>query len=77
MSLYFQGVRVTLKKGLGSFNVACNDQKKELGWASAEPWFILTNLENLAAAMTAYRKRFDITHHRLPNPLGGCNPDVD
>jgi hypothetical protein len=69
MNLYFQGIRVTLKKGFGSFNVACNYQEKELGWAPEEPWFILTNLESLAAAMTAYRKRFDIeiSHPQCPH----------
>ena len=73
MSFYFEGVKVTLKKGFGRFNVACHSQEKELGSTPEEPWFILTNLESLSAAMTAYRKRFDIEEMFRDFKLGGYN----
>ncbi|NJL57719.1 IS4 family transposase [bacterium] len=73
MSLYFEGVRVTLKKGFGRFNVACKYQDEELGWAPEEPWFILTNLESLTAAMAAYKKRFDIEEMFRDFKQGGYN----
>jgi Transposase DDE domain len=73
MKLYFQGTRVTLKKGFGRFNVACKYQDKELGWAPEEPWFILTNLEGLTAAIEAYKKRVDIEEMFRNFKQGGYN----
>jgi hypothetical protein len=49
------------------------NQEKELGWALEEPWFILTNLESLAAAMAADRKRFDIAEMFRDFKGGGYN----
>lgn len=73
MKLYFQGTRVTLKKGFGRFNVACKYADKDLGWAPEEPWFILTNLEGLTAAIEAYKKRFDIEEMFRDFKQGGYN----
>lgn len=43
VALYLQGVKVTLTRGFTNFNVACKWQRKYLGWAPEEGWFILTN----------------------------------
>lgn len=59
-SLYLEGVNVTKQKGFGKFNLAAKWKRKYRGWAPAEGWFILTKLENLSKAITAYQKRFDI-----------------
>jgi len=47
------GVKVTKQRF--SFNVACKWQRKILGLAPEEGWFILTNLENLER-ITAYKR---------------------
>lgn len=73
MKLYFQGKRVTLKKGFGRFNVACKYQDKDLGWAPEEPWYILTNLEGLTAAIKTYKRRFDIEEMFRDFKRGGYN----
>jgi hypothetical protein len=60
VSVYLQGVHVTKQKGFAPFNVACKWQRQYRGWVADEGWFILTNLENLAAAIRRYQRRFDI-----------------
>jgi len=59
-SLFLQGVKVTKKKGYGQFNVAAKWKRKIHGLSTEEGWFILTNLDDLAMAITAYKKRFGI-----------------
>lgn len=60
VSDYLQGVHVTKQKGFAPFNVACKWPRQYRGWVADEGWFILTNLENLAAAIPGYQRRFDI-----------------
>ncbi len=60
ISFFLQGVKVTKTQGFFSFNVACKWQRKILGLAPEEGWFILTNLESLELAVAAYKKREDI-----------------
>jgi hypothetical protein len=59
-SLFLQGVKVTKLKGFGYFNIAAKWKKKIGGVAPCEGWFILTNLEGLQVAISAYKQRFDI-----------------
>ncbi|NEN99178.1 MAG: hypothetical protein F6K50_27970 [Moorea sp. SIO3I7] len=59
LSLFLQGVKVTKTRGFISFNVPCKWQRKIKGIAPKEAWFILTNLESLELAISAYKKRFD------------------
>lgn len=59
-SLYLEGINVTKQKGFDKFNVAAKWKRLYRGWAPDEGWFILTNLDSLSSAITAYRKRFDI-----------------
>jgi hypothetical protein len=59
-SFYLEGVKVTKQKGFDKFNVAAKWKRKYRGWAPNEGWFILTNLDSLSSAITAYQKRFDI-----------------
>lgn len=58
--LFLNGVNVTKSKGFGKFNLACKWKKTYRGVKTKEPWFILTNLDNLDMAIKAYKKRFDI-----------------
>ena len=73
ISLYFQGVKVTKKKGIRGFNVACKWQKKSQGWVPEEGWFILTSLPDLPSAISAYKKRFCIEEMFRDCKSGGYN----
>lgn len=73
VTLYLQGVKVTKTKGFTNFNLACKWQRKYLGWAPEEGWFILTNLDELATAITAYKKRFCIEEMFRDFKSGGYN----
>lgn len=72
-SLYLKGVNVTKQKGFEKFNVATKWKRKYQGWTPDEGWFILTNLENLSAAITAYPQRFDIEEMFRDFKKGGYN----
>ena len=43
-------------KGFGGFNLAAYWQRKSKKKAAAQGWYILTNLDNLAAALKAYTR---------------------
>ncbi len=72
-SLYLQGINVTKQKGFENFNVAAKRKRKYRGWAPDEGWFILTNLDSLSEAITAYQKRFDIEEMFRDCKSGGYN----
>lgn len=72
-SLYLEGVNVTKQKGFDNFNVAAKWKRKYQGWAPDEGWFILTNLDSLSSAITAYQKRFDIEEMFRDCKSGGYN----
>ncbi len=55
------------------FNLACKWKRKILGVAPSEAWFILTNLETLKWAISAYKKRFDIEEMFRDFKKGGYN----
>lgn len=71
--LYFKGVKVTKTKGFTGGNVACKWRRKYRGWTADEGWFILTSLEGLDAALTAYQKRFRIEEMFRDFKSGGYN----
>lgn len=73
VSVFLQGVKVTKTKGFISFNVAGKWQRKNLGVAPKEGWFILTNFETLSSAITAYKQRFDIEEMFRDFKKGGYN----
>ena len=73
MSVYFEGVKVTKTKGFAGFNLAAKWQKKYRHKCSQEPWFILTNLPDLAAATSAYAQRMGIEEMFRDFKLGGYN----
>jgi hypothetical protein len=56
-----------------SFNVAAKWQRKILGIAPQEGWFILTNLTSLEAAISAYKRRFGIEEMFRDFKKGGDN----
>lgn len=73
VSFFIRGVKVTKTKKLAGFNIACKWPRKYLGWNPEEGWFILTNLESLSAAITAYKKRFCIEEMFRDFKRGGYN----
>jgi hypothetical protein len=75
VSLFWQGVKVTKQKNKGfkSFNLAAKWQRKILGVAPKEGWFILTNLDSLELSITTYKKRFDIEEMFRDFKSGGYN----
>ena len=59
-SCFFNQITVTESKGFGPVQLAGKWKRRYDGFAPDEPWFILTNLDSLDAAISAYQKRFSI-----------------
>jgi hypothetical protein len=76
MSCYYQGVRVTKTKGFSGFNLAAKWKRNYRRKGSKEPWYILTNLDNLAAATDAYSQRMGIEEMFRDLKGGGYNLEV-
>jgi len=74
-SFFLQGVKVTKQKNkdFKGFNVAGKWQRKILGMTPKEGWFILTNLDTLSGAISAYKKRFGIEEMFRDFKSGGYN----
>lgn len=75
-SLYYQGVKVTKTKGFGGFNLAAKWKRNYQGKSSKETWFILTNLDSLSAATSAYAKRMGIEEMFRDFKRGGYNLEI-
>lgn len=74
-SFFLQGVKVTKRKNkeFKGFNVAGKWQRKNTGQTPKEGWFILTNLDSLPSAISAYKKRFVIEEMFRDFKSGGYN----
>lgn len=73
MSLYYQGIKVTKTKGFEGFNLAAKWKRNYRGKSSKETWFILTNLNSLSEATSAYAKRMGIEEMFRDFKAGGYN----
>ncbi|OUL23619.1 transposase [Nostoc sp. RF31YmG] len=73
LSFFLKGVKVTKTKGIRGFNLACKWKRKILGVSPEEGWFILTNLDSLDSAISAYKRRFDIEEMFRDLKKGGYN----
>lgn len=60
VSLFLEGVKVTKSHGFDNFNIVGKWKGQVKGIAPKEAWFILTNLDTLEQAISAYKKRFCI-----------------
>lgn len=69
--VFFNQVSVAKTKGFGGAKVVGKWKRRYRGFAPDEPWFILTNLDSLDAAIIAYRKRFCIEQMFRDLKLGG------
>ena len=70
-SCFFNQITVTESKGFGPVQMAGKWKRRYNGFATDEPWFILTNLDSLEAAISAYQKRFSIEEMFRDLKLGG------
>ena len=57
---FYNQITVAESKGFGPVQVAGKWKRRYDGFAPDEPWFILTNLDSLEAAISSYQKRFAI-----------------
>ncbi len=73
VSLFIKGVKVTKTHSSLGFNLAGKSPRKICGLAPEEAWFILTNFETLAAAISAYKKRFELEEMFRDFKKGGYN----
>lgn len=60
MKVFLNDHQVTQQRGLSTFNIACKWKRTYRGFKTKEPWYILTNFEDLDTAIRAYQKRFSI-----------------
>lgn len=70
---FYQNITITQNKGFGRFNLAAYWKRKYRGKQESEPWFLLTNLPNLATAVKVYRQRFGIEAMFKDCKTGGYN----
>lgn len=73
MKLFLNDKQVTKQKGFGTFNIAAKWKRNYQGFKTKEPWYILTNFEDLDTAIVAYQKRFNIEEMFRDFKLGGYN----
>ena len=71
--LFLTGVTFTKQQGFAQFNLAAHWQKKSKNKAVNEGWYILTNLDSLAAALHAYKVRSGIEAMFKDCKSGGYN----
>ncbi|NEO59300.1 MAG: IS4 family transposase [Moorea sp. SIO4G2] len=60
VKLFIKDCQVTKQKGFGRFNIAGKWKGKYQGFKTKEPWYILTNFDELDTAIVAYQRRFSI-----------------
>ncbi len=66
-------VKVTKSKGFAKFSIACYWKRKYKNRNVDEPWYILTNLNSLSEALTAYKARSGIESMFKDCKSGGYN----
>ena len=73
MSFYYQGIKVTKTKGFKGINLVGKWQRNYRNKKSKQPWFLLTNLDNLEDAISAYKQRMGIEEMFRDFKSGGYN----
>ena len=73
ISRYLTSIQLTKQQGFGKFDLAVYWQRNYRGKRADEPWYILTNLSSLEAAMTAFKARFGIEAMFKDCKSGGYN----
>ncbi|MFM6275585.1 MAG: hypothetical protein ACKPDK_14600 [Planktothrix sp.] len=70
---YLRGVKVTKQKGFGKLNVAAYWKRKYKGKGEKEGWYLLTNLGDLKAVISAFKCRSGIEAMFKDSKSGGYN----
>jgi len=73
ISLYISQVQVTKQPGFGKFDLAAYWQRNYRDQIADEPWYILTNLGTLEAAVATFKTRFGIEAMFKDCQSGGYN----
>ncbi len=73
MRIFFSDIKVTKGKGFGNFNLAAYWKRKYKKSSFDEPWYILTNLNNLEEVLKVYGKRYGIEALFKDCKTGGYN----
>ena len=71
--LFYQKITCTQKPGFSRFNLAAYWKRKYRGKQEDEPWYLLTNLPDLASALEIYSKRYGIEAMFKDCKSGGYN----
>jgi Transposase DDE domain len=70
---FITGISCTDKYKLGSFNLGVTWKRKYRGKGAKEPWYILTNLDNLNLTLSFYKARWGIESMFKDCKTGGYN----
>ena len=60
ISFFLENVKITKTHKVEGFSIACKWKRSYRESVASEGWFILTNMNSIESAITAYKKRFDI-----------------
>ncbi len=70
---FLSEINITQKKGFGKFNLAVYWRRKYKTKQVKEPWYLLTNLGDLATAVKSYKQRWGIEAMFRDCKTGGYN----
>jgi hypothetical protein len=73
MTRFIQGIHCTEKYKIGQFNLGATWKRKYRGKKAKEPWYILTNLDNLKITLSFYKARWGIESMFKDCKTGGYN----
>lgn len=73
VSLFIQNIQATKQQGFGKFNLAGYYKRKYRGKVEPSGWYLLTNLGNLKAVTTAFKRRSGIEAMFRDCKTGGYN----
>ena len=71
--IFLSNIHITKNKGFGYFNLAGYWKRKYKNKVEKEPWYLLTNLDNLDEIIKLYRQRMGIEAMFKDGKTGGYN----
>jgi len=71
--IFFSNLKITKKKGFGNFNLAAYWKRKYKKNYEEEPWYLLTNLDDLEKVIKVYSTRYGIEALFKDCKTGGYN----
>ncbi|WP_206757743.1 hypothetical protein [Fischerella sp. FACHB-380] len=70
--IFLSNIQITKNKGFGHFNLAAYWKRQYSQKIEKEPWFLLTNLDNLEEVIKIYRHRMGIERSRRHSASEQC-----